>query len=54
MNLAEERLEVLTERLRLPDLPGLLPLVAEAAVAGEHSYARFTEELLAACAAATD
>ena len=50
--LAEERLEHLAEHLHLPDLPVLLPEVAEAAVAGEHSYARFTEDLLAACAAA--
>ena len=52
--LAGERLETLAEHLHLPDLPVLLPEVAEAAVAGEHSYARFTEELLAACAAAAD
>jgi DNA replication protein DnaC len=54
MSVAEERLEVLSERLHLPDLPVLLPQIAEAAVAGEHSYARFAEELLAACAAASD
>jgi len=54
MSLAQERLESLAEHLRLPDLPVLLPQIAEAAVAGEHSYARFTEELLAACAAASD
>ncbi len=34
--LAEERLEVLAEHLRLPDLPVLLPQIAEGAVAGEH------------------
>jgi len=54
MSLTEERLETLAEHLHLPDLPVLLPEVAEAAVAGEHSYARFTAELLAACAAASD
>jgi DNA replication protein DnaC len=54
VSLAEERIETLAERLRLPDLPVFLPQIAEAAVAGEHSYARFAEELLAACAAATD
>lgn len=54
MSLAQERLEHLVERLRLPDLPVLLGEIAEAAVAGEHSYAQFTEDLLAACAAATD
>jgi DNA replication protein DnaC len=51
---AEERLENLAEHLHLPDLPALLPALAEAAVAGEHSYARFAEDLLAACAAASD
>ncbi len=54
MSLTEERLETLAEHLHLPDLPVLLPEVAEAAVAGEHSYAQFTAELLAACAAAAD
>lgn len=54
MSLADERLAVLCERLRLPDLPLLLPQLAAAAVAAEHSYARFAEELLAACAAAAD
>ena len=52
--IADERLETLAEHLRLPDLPVLLPEIVEAAVAGEHSYAQFTEDLLAACAAATD
>jgi DNA replication protein DnaC len=54
VSLAGERLETLAERLHLPDLPLLLPEIAEAAVAGEHSYAQFAEELLAACAAAAD
>lgn len=54
MSLTAERLEVLAERLRLPDLPLLLPQLAETAVAGEYSYARFAEELLAACAVAVD
>src|SRR5665647_752184 len=54
MSLTEERLETLAEHLHLPDLPVLLPEVAEAAVAGEHSYAQFTAELLSACAAASD
>jgi DNA replication protein DnaC len=52
--IADERLETLAEHLRLPDLPVLLPEIVEAAVAGEHSYAQFTEGLLATCAAATD
>src|SRR5665647_1389107 len=43
MSLTEERLETLAEHLHLPDLPVLLPEVAEAAVAGEHSYARSSE-----------
>ena len=54
MSLAAERIAHLAERLRLPDLPALLPAVAEEAAAKEYSFAEFTEELLGACAAAAD
>ena len=54
MSLAEERLGALAERLRLPDLPVLLPALAEAAAVRELSYADFAELLLAACAEAAD
>ncbi len=54
MSLAEERICHLAERLKLPDLPALLPAFAEEAAAKEWSFADFTEALLAACAGAAD
>ena len=54
MNLTSERIALLSERLRLPDLPAELPALAEEAVAGSWSYAEFTEKLLARSAEAAD
>jgi DNA replication protein DnaC len=54
VNLAEERLAHLSERLRLPDLPTLMPALAEEAAAKQWSFADFTEALLAAQLEAAD
>jgi DNA replication protein DnaC len=54
MSLASERIAHLAERLRLSDLPALLPAACEEAAAKERSFAEFAEELLGACAAAAD
>lgn len=54
MNLTTERIALLAERLRLPDLPAELPAVAEQAAAKEWSYAEFAERLLARAAEAAD
>ena len=54
MNLTSERLALLAERLRLPDLPAELPVLAEQAAAGSWSYAEFAEKLLAHSAEAAD
>jgi len=54
VNLTSERIALLSERLRLPDLPAELPALAEEAVAGSWSYAEFTEKLLARSAEAAD
>ncbi len=54
MNLTSERIALLAERLRLPDLVGELPLLAEEAVARSWSYAEFAEALLASSAEAAD
>ena len=54
MNLAEERLEHLSERLRLPDVPTLVGMLAQEAVSKEWSFADFAEALLQAQADASD
>lgn len=54
MNLTSERIALLSERLRLPDLPAELPTLAEEAVKGSWSYAEFAEKLLARSAEAAD
>lgn len=54
MNLTSERIALLSERLRLPDLPAELPALAEEAVERSWSYAQFAERLLARSAAAAD
>jgi DNA replication protein DnaC len=54
MSLAKERLTHLAERLRLPDVPSLLPALAEEAAKREWSYTDFTEALLSAQSEAAD
>lgn len=54
MNLAQERLAHLSERLRLPDVPALLPALAAEAASKEWSFSDFAEALLAAQADAAD
>lgn len=54
MNLSEERLAYLSERLRLPDMPALVPMLAEQAAAKEWSFSDFAEALLAAQVEASD
>ncbi len=54
MNLAEERLEHLASKLRLPDVPALVPALAQEAAAKEWSFADFAEALLAAQSEAAD
>jgi len=54
VNLAEERLEHLSERLRLPDVPSLVGMLAQEAVAKEWSFSDFAEALLQAQADASD
>lgn len=46
MNLTAERIALLADRLRLPDLPAELPALAEQAAAKSWSYAEFAERLL--------
>lgn len=54
MNLAEERLEHLSERLHLPDVPALVGTLAQEAVTKEWSYSDFAEALLQAQSDAAD
>lgn len=54
MNLADERVERLSEKLHLPDVPALLGVLAQEAVAKEWSFSDFTEALLQAQADAAD
>lgn len=54
MSLAQERLTHLAERLRLPDVPALVPALAQEAVAKEWSFTDFAEALLAAQSEASD
>lgn len=54
MNLTSERIALLAERLRLPDLPAELPTLADEAAAKSWSYAEFAEKLLARSAEAAD
>lgn len=54
MNLTSERIALLAERLRLPDLPAELPALADQAAAQSWSYAEFTERLLGRSAEAAD
>jgi DNA replication protein DnaC len=54
VSLAAERLEHLCERLRLPDVPALLPEIAQEGVKGDWSFSDFTEMLLARQVEAAD
>jgi len=54
VNLAQERLEHLSERLRLPDVPSLVPALAQEAVSKEWSFSDFAEALLQAQSDASD
>ena len=54
MNLTSERIALLAERLRLPDLPAELPVLAEQAAQKSWSFAEFAEALLAHSAEAAD
>lgn len=54
MNLADERIERLSEKLHLHDVPALLGVLAQEAVAKEWSFSDFTEALLQAQADAAD
>ena len=54
MNLAEERLEHLAGRLKLPDVPGLVSSLAQEAADKEWSFADFAEALLQAQSDASD
>jgi DNA replication protein DnaC len=54
VSLAEERLSHISERLRLPDVPVLLPALAQQAAEREWSFADFAEALLAAQVEASD
>jgi DNA replication protein DnaC len=54
VNLAEERLERLSEKLHLPDVPALVGALAQEAVTKEWSFADFAEALLQAQAEASD
>ena len=54
MNLSEERLEHLADKLRLPDMPALLPALAKQAAEREWSFADFAEALLQAQSDAAD
>jgi DNA replication protein DnaC len=54
MNLTAERIALLAERLRLPDLAAELPVLAEQAATKSWSFAEFAEALLAHSAEAAD
>lgn len=54
MNLADERIERLSEKLHLPDVPALLGVLAQEAVTKEWSFSDFAEVLLQAQADAAD
>lgn len=54
MNLAEERIERLSEKLHLPDVPAIVGVLAQEAVTKEWSFADFAEALLQAQAEASD
>ncbi len=54
MNLSEERLEHLADKLRLPDVPALVPALAQQAAEREWSFADFAEALLQAQSDAAD
>ena len=54
MNLADERIERLSEKLHLPDVPALLGVLAQEAVTKEWSFTDFAEVLLQAQADAAD
>lgn len=54
MNLGQERIERLSEKLHLPDVPALLGVLAQEAVAKDWSFADFAEVLLQAQADAAD
>lgn len=54
MSLADERMERLAEKLHLPDVPALVPVLAQDAVSKEWSFADFAEALLAAQSDAAD
>lgn len=54
MNLTEERLTHLAERLRLPDVPALVPALAQEAAEKEWSFTVFAEAVLQAQSDASD
>jgi DNA replication protein DnaC len=54
VNLADERIERLSEKLHLPDVPALLGVLAQEAVTKEWSFTDFAEVLLQAQADAAD
>jgi DNA replication protein DnaC len=54
MNLSLERIAVASERLHLPDLPGIVAAMAEEAAAKELSFTDFVEQVLAAQVEASD
>lgn len=54
MNLAEERIEHLAEKLHLPDVPSLLGVLAQEGASKEWSFSDFTEALLQAQSDASD
>jgi DNA replication protein DnaC len=54
VNLAEERLSHLADKLRLPDVPSLVGALAQEAVTKEWSFTDFTEVLLQAQSDASD
>ena len=54
MNLSEERLTHFAEKLRLPDVPSLVPALAQQAAEREWSFSDFAEALLAAQSDASD
>jgi DNA replication protein DnaC len=54
MSLSEERLAHLCERLHLPDVPALLPVLAQEASTKDWSFPDFAEAVLAAQADASD
>jgi DNA replication protein DnaC len=54
VNLSEERLAHFAEKLRLPDVPVLVPVLAQEAAEREWSFSDFAEALLAAQSDASD